>query len=58
MAKCPGQDPKSVNPNDVFEVKCPSCGAELEFWGDEEERVCGSCRAKVPNPRKAADANE
>jgi len=38
-------------PEDIFDVACPRCGAEIEFWKDEPVRVCPSCKAEVSNPR-------
>ena len=49
--KCPGQDTSTWKPGDIFEVPCPGCGEPIEFFRDESSRVCGSCRARVRNPR-------
>lgn len=49
--RCPGQDMSSWKPEDIFFVKCPHCGAEIEFWKDEPVRPCPSCRREVPNPK-------
>jgi hypothetical protein len=38
-------------PADIFEVACPSCGAEIEFWKDEPFRTCTGCSLEVQNPR-------
>ena len=32
--KCPSASP-TYNPNDIFEVACPKCGTEIEFFGDD-----------------------
>lgn len=49
--RCPGQDMRFWKPEDVFDVRCHGCGAELEFFKDEPFRHCKSCRTKVLNPR-------
>jgi len=38
-------------PEDIFDVKCPFCGEEIEFWKDEPARLCRKCRNEVRNPR-------
>ncbi len=38
-------------PGDIFEVVCPNCGAAVEFFKDEANRRCRSCKNMVPNPR-------
>ncbi|MBC8414716.1 MAG: hypothetical protein ISR96_05820 [Nitrospira sp.] len=39
--ECPGsQDIKSPRPE---EIKCRSCGAEVEIWTDETEAKCKAC---------------
>ena len=38
-------------PEDIFWIACPHCGAEIEFWKDEPQRVCGACKGEVRNPR-------
>jgi len=42
---------RSWKPEDIFEVACPSCGAEIEFWKDEPYRTCSACSTEVQNPR-------
>jgi len=37
--KCPGQDSQYWKPGAVFEVKCPKCGTEVEFFKDDPTRV-------------------
>ena len=49
--RCPGQDMRYWKPQDVFDVRCPECGTELEFFKDEPFRHCSGCRTKVQNPR-------
>lgn len=48
--KCPSSDlaPKS---NDIFEVPCPKCGADVELFGDDRQGKCADCGHKFPNPR-------
>jgi hypothetical protein len=49
--KCPGQDQRYWTPDDIFDVRCPYCGREIEFWKDEPFRRCRSCQREVRNPR-------
>ena len=38
-------------PEDVFDVRCPHCQAEVEFFKDEPTQKCPSCGRKVRNPK-------
>ncbi len=49
--RCPGQDMRNWRPEDIFDVACPACSAEIEFWKDEPFRICTSCGMEVQNPR-------
>jgi hypothetical protein len=49
--KCPGQDQRYWTPEDIFDVGCPYCGREIEFWKDEPFRLCRGCDREVRNPR-------
>jgi HD superfamily phosphodiesterase len=48
--KCPGQDSRYWQPGSIFEVKCPKCGAEVEFFKDDTARMCRKCGHKFLNP--------
>ena len=48
--KCPGQDSRYWKPGAIFEVKCPKCGREVEFFKDDTSRKCGHCRHRFVNP--------
>jgi hypothetical protein len=50
MIKCPGQDQRYWKPEDIFNVRCPHCGYEIEFWKDEPYRDCPGCKKMVRNP--------
>ncbi|MBW2345870.1 MAG: HD domain-containing protein [Deltaproteobacteria bacterium] len=41
--KCPGQDSQFWKPGAIFEVKCPKCGNEVEFFKDDPTRKCPKC---------------
>lgn len=44
MEKCPGQDLSKRNPEDlVYNIPCPSCNYELEFWFDDDKLKCNNC---------------
>jgi hypothetical protein len=51
MLRCPGQDMRFWKPEDIFEVRCSSCGNGIEFFKDDPARTCRSCGKKVRNPR-------
>jgi hypothetical protein len=48
--KCPGQDSQYWKPGAIFEVKCPKCGAEVEFFKDDPTRKCPQCGHRFLNP--------
>jgi len=48
--KCPGQDSQYWKPGAVFEVKCPKCGNEVEFFKDDPTRKCRKCGHRFLNP--------
>lgn len=48
--KCPGQDSQYWKPGAVFEVKCPKCGNEVEFFRDDPTRKCTKCGHRFLNP--------
>jgi len=49
--RCPGQDMRYWTPEDVFDVRCPHCKTEIEFFKDEPVLRCPSCRSEVRNPK-------
>ncbi len=48
--KCPGQDSQYWKPGAVFDVKCPKCGHEVEFFKDDPSRKCSACGHRFLNP--------
>ena len=48
--KCPGQDSRYWKPGAIFEVKCPKCGKEVEFFKDDTSRKCNHCGNRFVNP--------
>ena len=48
---CPGQDQRYWRPEDILQIACPVCGAEIEFWKDEPVRICAACQQEIRNPR-------
>lgn len=48
--KCPGQDSQYWKPESVFDVKCPECGNEVEFFKDDPTRKCRKCGHRFLNP--------
>ena len=48
---CPGQDQRYWKPEDIFDVVCPYCDTEIEFWKDEPVLDCPKCKKPVRNPK-------
>jgi len=51
QSRCPGQDMRYWKPEDVFNVSCPHCKTEVEFFKDDASLRCPSCRGRVRNPK-------
>lgn len=49
--QCPGQDSRFWGLDAIFEVTCPQCGKEVEFFKDEPTRACKGCGFKIVNPK-------
>jgi len=49
--RCPGQDMRFWKPEDIFDIRCPYCDHEIEFFKDEPVLTCRSCGKDVRNPR-------
>ncbi len=49
--RCPGQDLRYLKPEDVFDIRCPYCKKEVEFFKDEPSLRCPSCHRRVRNPK-------
>ncbi|MGA1864650.1 MAG: HD domain-containing protein [bacterium] len=49
--RCPGQDTRFWKPEDIFEMTCPKCGHQVEFFKDEPSRRCKNCGNRVLNPK-------
>ena len=50
MNRCPGQDTRYWKPEDVFDVPCPVCDTEVEFFKTDGQRTCGNCGYRFINP--------
>ncbi|OQY01669.1 MAG: phosphohydrolase [Desulfobacteraceae bacterium 4572_130] len=48
--KCPGQDSRYWKSNAIYEVKCPGCGTNVEFFKDDTIRKCKKCGHGFLNP--------
>ena len=48
--KCPGQDTRYWKKGDIFDVRCPKCGEEVEFFKDDVRRRC-KCGRVIVNPK-------
>lgn len=49
--KCPGQDSRFWKQEDIYEVSCPECGQDVEFFKDDTSRKCTYCGHRFPNPQ-------
>jgi DNA-directed RNA polymerase subunit RPC12/RpoP len=51
IMKCPGQDMQYWKDDAIYEVPCPRCTSEVEFYKDDTTRSCGACGHRFVNPR-------
>lgn len=49
--RCPGQDLQNWKPEDIYNVRCPFCHQEMEFWKDDPFLICPHCHHEVRNPK-------
>lgn len=49
--KCPGQDSRYWEGNAIFEIPCPKCGTDVEFFKDDTARKCSQCGNRFINPK-------
>jgi hypothetical protein len=49
--KCPGQDMQYWDSDAIFEVSCPECDQQVEFYKDDTTRKCGHCGHRFVNPQ-------
>ncbi|HBH27451.1 MAG: phosphohydrolase [Desulfofustis sp. PB-SRB1] len=49
--KCPGRDMQYWKDDAIYEVPCPRCTSEVEFYKDDTTRSCGACGHRFVNPR-------
>ena len=56
--RCPGQDKRYWKDDAVFEVPCPRCAHEVEFFKDENMGRCHSCGHRFSNPKISLDCTE
>ena len=49
--RCPGQDMRYWKFDSIYDVKCPYCGATIEFFKDDSTKRCKNCGKQVPNPK-------
>ena len=49
--KCPGQDTQYWQEGAIFDVNCPKCNHNVEFFKDDTTRKCGNCGHRFINPK-------
>jgi len=49
--RCPGQDLKFFDPDDVFDIVCQECSCFVEFFKNDFKRICPDCGAIVYNEK-------
>lgn len=49
--KCPGQDGRKLDEDEVFDIECAHCGHAIEFFKDDAARRCPHCGERVSNPK-------
>jgi DNA-directed RNA polymerase subunit RPC12/RpoP len=45
-----GRSTCNWTPAAVYDLTCPSCGEEVEFFKDDRRRRCPACRTEILNP--------
>ena len=58
MRKCTGNNTREWGFDAIFDVKCPHCGAPVEFFKDEIKRPCPKCGQRVANDRRDYGCNQ
>ena len=53
--RCPGTDTMFWKEGDIFNITCPDCGEQIEFFKDDTSRKCKSCGNKHFNPKIKVD---
>jgi hypothetical protein len=48
--KCPGQDTRYWDAGAIYDVECPACGVQVEFFKDESRGRCPACGFRFRNP--------
>ncbi|THB78986.1 MAG: phosphohydrolase [Desulfobulbaceae bacterium] len=49
--KCPGQDMQYWDSEAIYEVSCPKCDTDVEFYKDDTTRKCVACGHRFVNPK-------
>jgi hypothetical protein len=49
--RCPGQNLQYWGFDDIYNINCPFCDYEIEFWKDEPLRICPKCGEEVRNTK-------
>lgn len=49
--KCPGQDMRYWTSAAIYQVSCPECHTEVEFYQDDSTRKCAGCGHRFVNPK-------
>jgi putative nucleotidyltransferase with HDIG domain len=56
--RCPAENLESWTLRDIFEIACPYCGNQMEFFKDDPFLTCSRCRKEVNNPRISIGCTE
>jgi len=51
MQTCPGQSRQFWRLEDIYDVPCPHCGYQVEFFKTDFKRTCPNCGGTVLNPK-------
>lgn len=49
--RCPSMEAHSGGAAGVYEVECSQCGEAIEFFAEDKQRKCPSCKSWCVNPR-------
>lgn len=50
-SKCPGQDTRNWKPEDIYELECPSCHKQIEFFKTDAYLICPNCKKPIKNKK-------
>lgn len=56
--RCPGMSFRSWGVDDIYEIACPHCDEQIEFFSIDKGQHCPGCLRWITNPRGRATCSE